>query len=117
MYIFRVERIQKRLEVPDKEFEKYKFAVVVMTRIRNLTETPELTLNLEDFKPPLNQRTYLTFLLSIICVSQLIQVQIHFFFCSEPLVQMRPWLGIDHVNKAPKRTRYSYYEKAIKIYN
>ena len=27
-----------------------------MTRIRNLTETPELTLNLEDFKPPLNQR-------------------------------------------------------------
>ncbi|XP_046460028.1 ubiquitin carboxyl-terminal hydrolase 7-like isoform X2 [Daphnia pulex] len=84
------ERIQKRLEVPDKEFEKYKFAVVVMTRIRNLTETPELTLNLEDFKPPLNQ---------------------------QPLVQMRPWLGIDHVNKAPKRTRYSYYEKAIKIYN
>ncbi|XP_046648713.1 ubiquitin carboxyl-terminal hydrolase 7-like isoform X3 [Daphnia pulicaria] len=53
------ERIQKRLEVPDKEFEKYKFAVVVMTRIRNLTETPELTLNLEDFKPPLNQRMFL----------------------------------------------------------
>lgn len=40
------------------------------------------------------------------------------WFCfSEPIVQMRPWLGIDHVNKAPKRTRYSYYEKAIKIYN
>ncbi len=57
--ISRVERIQKRLEVPDKEFEKYKFAVVVMTRIRNLTETPELTLNLEDFKPPLNQRMFL----------------------------------------------------------
>lgn len=50
------ERIQKRLEVPDKEFEKYKFAVVVMTRIRNLTETPELILNLDEFKPPLNQR-------------------------------------------------------------
>ena len=56
------ERIQKRLEVPDKEFEKYKFAVVVMTRIRNLTETPELTLNLEDFKPPLNQRESTVFL-------------------------------------------------------
>jgi len=55
MFFF-IERIQKRLEVPEKEFEKYKFAVVVMTRIRNLTETPELTLNLEDFKPPLNQR-------------------------------------------------------------
>lgn len=42
--------------MPDKEFEKYKFAVVVMTRIRTLTESPELTLNLDDFKPPLNQR-------------------------------------------------------------
>lgn len=52
------ERIQKRLEVPDKEFEKYKFAVVVMTRIRNLTETPELILNLDEFKPPLNQRKF-----------------------------------------------------------
>lgn len=44
-------------------------------------------------------------------------LQLHLVFISEPLVQMRPWLGIDHVNKAPKRTRYSYYEKAIKIYN
>jgi len=52
------ERIQKRLEVNEKEFEKYKFAVVVMTRIRILTETPDLTLNLDDFKPPLNQRNY-----------------------------------------------------------
>merc|ERR1712071_697830 len=50
------ERIQKRLEVNEKEFEKYKFAVVVMTRIRILTETPDLTLNLDDFKPPLNQQ-------------------------------------------------------------
>lgn len=28
----------------------------------------------------------------------------------------RPWIGIEHVNKAPKRSRYST-EKAIKIYN
>ncbi len=52
------ERIQKRLEVLDKEFEKYKFSIVVMTRIRNLADTPELTLNLEDFRPPLNQRKF-----------------------------------------------------------
>ena len=50
------EKIQKRLEVSDKEFEKYKFAVVVMTRIRALVDSPELTLNLDDFRPPLNQR-------------------------------------------------------------
>ncbi|ODN03308.1 Ubiquitin carboxyl-terminal hydrolase 7 [Orchesella cincta] len=29
----------------------------------------------------------------------------------------KPWLGVDHVNKAPKRSRYSTLEKAIKIYN
>jgi len=26
-------------------------------------------------------------------------------------------LGLDHINKAPKRTRYAYTEKAIKIHN
>jgi ubiquitin carboxyl-terminal hydrolase 7 len=31
--------------------------------------------------------------------------------------QARPWIGIEHVNKAPKRSRYSTLEKAIKIYN
>ena len=50
------ERIQKRLEVLDKEFEKFKFSVVVMTRMKTLPDTPDLTLNLEDFRPPLNQR-------------------------------------------------------------
>jgi len=27
------------------------------------------------------------------------------------------WIGVEHVNKAPKRSRYSTLEKAIKIYN
>ena len=27
-----------------------------------------------------------------------------------------PWLGIDHINKNPKRTRYNV-ERAIKIHN
>lgn len=29
----------------------------------------------------------------------------------------RPWLGLEHINKTPKRTRVNYLEKAIKIYN
>lgn len=87
-----------------------------MTRIRNLTETPELTLNLEDFKPPLNQRNMIVSSFSSFYI--IITPIIYFaFITAESIVQMRPWLGIDHVNKAPKRTRYSYYEKAIKIYN
>ena len=32
-------------------------------------------------------------------------------------LQGRPWIGVEHVNKAPKRSRYSTLEKAIKIYN
>lgn len=30
---------------------------------------------------------------------------------------VKPWLGLEHVNKAPKRSRFNYLEKAIKIYN
>lgn len=29
----------------------------------------------------------------------------------------KPWLGLEHVNKASKRPRYNYLEKAIKIHN
>ena len=32
-------------------------------------------------------------------------------------MQARPWLGMDHINKTPKRSRYIYTEKAIKIHN
>lgn len=33
-------------------------------------------------------------------------------------MQARPWLGLDHVNKTPKRSRVgNYLEKTIKIYN
>jgi ubiquitin carboxyl-terminal hydrolase 7 len=88
-----------------------------MTRIRNLTETPELTLNLEDFKPPLNQRNMIVSSFISFYYYNHTQIIYFAFITAESIVQMRPWLGIDHVNKAPKRTRYSYYEKAIKIYN
>lgn len=81
------ERLQKRLEVPDKEFEKYRFAIVSMSRQTFLTDTD--VINLQDFKPHSNQ------------VASLV----------------KPWLGLEHLNKGPKRSRYTYLEKAIKIYN
>ncbi|KAH6943427.1 hypothetical protein HPB50_021659 [Hyalomma asiaticum] len=83
------DRIQKKLDVPDKEFEKYKFAIVVMGRAQFI-EDNEYVVNLSDFMgqgPPATQ------------------------------MHPRPWLGIEHVNKAPKRSRYNYLEKAIKIHN
>jgi len=38
-------------------------------------------------------------------------------FISGANMQARPWLGLDHFNKTPKRSRYTYLEKAIKIHN
>ncbi|KAJ8938767.1 hypothetical protein NQ318_009122 [Aromia moschata] len=80
------ERIQKKLAVPEKEWEKFKFAIVAMGRPQVIQED-EYVVNLADFRLP-NQ-------------------------AGSP----RPWLGLDHVNKAPKRSRFNYLEKAIKIYN
>lgn len=84
------ERIQKKLDVPDKEFEKYKFAIVVMGRPQYINEDQEYIVNLQDFMPQHTQTGSM---------------------------QPRPWLGLEHVNKAPKRSRYNYLEKAIKIHN
>ncbi|XP_035215475.1 ubiquitin carboxyl-terminal hydrolase 7-like [Stegodyphus dumicola] len=83
------ERIQKKLEVPDKEFERYKFALVVMGRPQ-IIEDKDYHINLPDFLP--HPQT-------------------------GGAVQPRPWLGLEHINKAPKRSRYNYLEKAIKIHN
>ncbi|XP_018020606.1 ubiquitin carboxyl-terminal hydrolase 7 [Hyalella azteca] len=82
-----MERIQKKLEVPDKEFEKYRLAIVIMGRHSFLSEGDHL--NLVDFRVLSNQAQ----------------------------LPSKPWLGLEHVNKAPKRSRYNYLEKAIKIYN
>ncbi|GFR16255.1 ubiquitin carboxyl-terminal hydrolase 7 [Trichonephila clavata] len=45
------ERIQKKLEVPDKEFERYKFAIVVMGRPNPISDEMDYYINLPDFLP------------------------------------------------------------------
>jgi len=84
------ERIQKKIDVPDKEFEKYKFAIVLMGRQTYLPEDKEYIIDINDFHVHHGQA-----------------IQSH----------ARPWLGLDHVNKTPKRARHNYLEKAIKIHN
>lgn len=39
------------------------------------------------------------------------------YLCWSGGTTSKPWLGLEHVNKAPKRSRFNYLEKAIKIYN
>lgn len=85
------ERVQKMLDVPDKEFEKYKFAVVVMGRVEYISEEDnDIRVDLNVFRPHTIQGGNM---------------------------QAKPWLGLDHINKTPKRSRYNYLEKAIKIHN
>ncbi|KAL5018785.1 hypothetical protein ScPMuIL_004507 [Solemya velum] len=85
-------KVQKKLEVSDKEFEKYRFAVIVMGKVEYIgEEDPNFAVNISSFQPHTVQ--------------------------GGGNMQARPWLGLDHINKTPKRSRYSYLEKAIKIHN
>ena len=45
------------------------------------------------------------------------QVVSKYFVPSTNSTTNKPWLGLDHVNKSSKRTRYAYAEKPIKIHN
>ncbi|CAG0901061.1 unnamed protein product [Cyprideis torosa] len=77
------ETIQKKLEISDKELEKWNFAIISAGRATFL-EDDNFKLDLQKFK-----------------VHGTISV---------------PWLGMEHLNKAPKRMRYSM-EKPVKIHN
>ncbi|KAF7994192.1 hypothetical protein HCN44_011461 [Aphidius gifuensis] len=83
------DRLLKKLGLQEKEFEKFKFAIVNLSKAQFITDETDYFINLSDFRYVPNQGT--------------------------PL--QRPWLGLDHINKAPKRPRINYLEKAIKIYN
>ncbi|XP_055383961.1 ubiquitin carboxyl-terminal hydrolase 7 [Condylostylus longicornis] len=80
--------IQKKLNVPEKEFEKYKFAIVSMGRVEYFQS---------DNDP--------------------IDIKIFKQTSTQPGPTTLPYLGLDHINKSQKRSRYTYLEKAIKIYN
>ncbi|XP_014681204.1 PREDICTED: ubiquitin carboxyl-terminal hydrolase 7-like [Priapulus caudatus] len=87
------ERMQKKLELTDKDTEKMKFALVVMGRPNYFPDDGEYNINLEDFLPNSSQTG------------------------GGGAIQTRPWIGIDHVIKVPKRARHPYLEKPIKIHN
>lgn len=55
-----LERIQKKLAVPEKEWEKFKFAIVMMGRPQVIQED-EYIVNLADFKPLPNPCKYYKF--------------------------------------------------------
>ena len=77
----------------DKEFEKYRLSLVTNGRARYLDEENIKIVRLRDFTNQSLQN------------SEASQTSI------------RPYIGLQHVNKNSKRARYNYMEKAIKIYN
>ncbi|BET01842.1 ubiquitin carboxyl-terminal hydrolase [Nesidiocoris tenuis] len=81
------EKLYKKLNIQEKEFEKFKFAVVFGGRPNYIEDDTPYSITLSEFQ----------------------QVQ--------GTAHTRPWIGLEHVNKAPKRGRFNYLEKAIKIYN
>ncbi|KAE9415473.1 hypothetical protein Angca_009957 [Angiostrongylus cantonensis] len=83
------ERIQARLDVPDKEYEKYKFALISSSRVvRYLNMTSNARVNLAE--------------LSHAHVAPL---------------TTSPYLGLDHMNKSRQARGSHAAEKAIAIHN
>jgi len=82
------QRIQSRLGLNEKDWSKIRIALVQQG-------TPKF-IEKEDEDTPLKTENFTNF---------------------SGTIQGRPWIGVEHVNKAPKRSRYSTLEKAIKIYN
>ena len=82
-------KIQKHLDVPDKEFEKYRVAVITMGRAKYLEDLQQDSVRIRDFVNAAGTGGN----------------------------NQKPYIGLEHINKNSKRPRYNYMEKAIKIYN
>ncbi|VDK42338.1 unnamed protein product [Anisakis simplex] len=81
------ERIRKKLDVSEKEFEKYKFAIIVNNRVSKYLDK-ENVVNLNEL------------------------AQAHFTG-----LMSAPWLGLDHMNKSRGTRGSHTTEKAIVIHN
>jgi len=84
------QRIQTRLQMGEKEWDKVRLAFVIQGKA-HYVEEDDRTVNTKEFR-------------SLALQSQVQQ-------------SAKPWIGLEHTNKANKRSRYNYMEKAIKIYN
>ena len=82
------QRIQSRLGINEKDWSKIRIALVQQGTAKFIEKEEEET--------PLKSENFSNF---------------------SGNIQGRPWIGVEHVNKAPKRSRYSTLEKSIKIYN
>jgi ubiquitin carboxyl-terminal hydrolase 7 len=80
------ERIQKKLNLPDKEWDNYKLARIVAGNAEYMNDDKAL-------------------------------MDMDMFQVAVPHGGQKPFLGLEHINKSQKRSRFNYFEKAIKIYN
>lgn len=100
------ERIRTHLDVPEKDFEKYKLALVQNSKLHFLEEDNIDRVKLKDFAGYGGQHSGSHMNAANVTSAQ--QNHNH---------HARPFIGLQHQNKNSKRARYNYMEKAIKIYN
>merc|ERR1712029_1232800 len=114
------ERIRSLLDVPEKEFEKYRMALIQNNRAHFFDdETAGQTGQTADSTVPPSSPSQ---------QQQQQHIKLSQFQAASGVFQQggqgnqyphpsRPYIGLQHTNKASKRARYNYMEKAIKIYN
>ena len=108
------ERIRAQLDVPEKEFEKYRMALIQNNRAHFFDEETVgggADSTTASGNSPSQQHIKLSQFQAASGVFQQGQASAQYPHPS------RPYIGLQHANKASKRARYNYMEKAIKIYN
>ena len=99
----------------DKEWEKYRVAFVIQGKAHYI----------EDEEKTIITKVHIIY---IFCFSYVSNKWGKMLFCFQDFkgfsmhgnqagAQGKPWIGLEHTNKANKRSRYNFMEKAIKIYN
>jgi len=99
------ERIRSHLDVPEKEFEKYRMALVHNSRAHFFEDESVDHVKLSQFYVSSNQ---------VVNPNQQTGTNNSSSYVN---LQSRPFIGLQHANKNSKRARYNYMEKPIKIYN
>jgi len=94
----RTRMLERFKDISEKEFEKYKFSLITHGRMTPLND--DFTFNSTDFITNVDKDT-----------KPITEAHLDVFLHS------RPWLGLEHALKPPKRSRYTYVEKPVKIHN
>lgn len=114
--------LERFKDISEKEFEKYKFSLITHGRMTPLNDgTMNLFLNHEQSNSKTKGCNIIISDFTFNSTDFITNVdkdtkpmnQAHL----DVFLHSRPWLGLEHALKPPKRSRYTYVEKPVKIHN